>query len=360
MVSSIPDRWLSYKPVGKQIEGTRFIAFKVPLRERVNENVDEEHRLDANILLKTVPNLGMIIDLTNTTRYYNPHNFKDKGLEYIKLMIPGHDTPSPRMINQFKTLAMTFLNNNSDNDKLIGVHCTHGVNRTGFLICNYMISELDMKPEEAIDKFAAARGHKIERRNYLVSLNHLKNAIKSDNSGSPKNDFKDDLIDNNKRAIRSNQTHSKEISSLHSPAPESALPPSTEEFDRRDRYERFRQESNMQRQRHTSAAVTAAAQSEQQYMDNNFNSAQGNSSNYNRRYVNTSRNCSQGGANYPYHNNHNSYAMHSNNSHSRAPDSRRYDEEPSRRRNEHVPSSSDRYSGERRHDRHRSHPYRRV
>uniref|UniRef100_A0A1A9WW40 Tyrosine specific protein phosphatases domain-containing protein n=1 Tax=Glossina brevipalpis TaxID=37001 RepID=A0A1A9WW40_9MUSC len=67
--------------------------------------------------------------------------------------------------------------------KLIGVHCTHGVNRTGYFICSYMISELTMKPLEAIRKFVVARGHKIERFNYLDALNRLsKSKIAPDTS----------------------------------------------------------------------------------------------------------------------------------------------------------------------------------
>lgn len=34
---------------------------------------------------------------------------------------------------------------------LIGVHCTHGVNRTGYLICHYMIYSLGMSPMDAIE-----------------------------------------------------------------------------------------------------------------------------------------------------------------------------------------------------------------
>lgn len=36
-------------------------------------------------------------------------------------------------------------------DKLIGVHCTHGLNRTGYLICRYLIDVDEMDPEEAIE-----------------------------------------------------------------------------------------------------------------------------------------------------------------------------------------------------------------
>lgn len=35
-------------------------------------------------------------------------------------------------------------------DKLIGVHCTHGLNRSGFLMCRYMIEEMKMSPLDAI------------------------------------------------------------------------------------------------------------------------------------------------------------------------------------------------------------------
>ncbi|TDG41615.1 hypothetical protein AWZ03_011968 [Drosophila navojoa] len=73
MGKAIPDRWLNYRPIGERIAGTRFIAFKVPLRKNINESVDDEQlRLAPHSLLESVPNLGLIVDLTNTNRYYNP------------------------------------------------------------------------------------------------------------------------------------------------------------------------------------------------------------------------------------------------------------------------------------------------
>lgn len=32
---TIPDKWLDYTPIGNQIEGTRFIAFKMPLKKKL-------------------------------------------------------------------------------------------------------------------------------------------------------------------------------------------------------------------------------------------------------------------------------------------------------------------------------------
>ena len=42
-------------------------------------------------------------------------------------------------------LFFTFL------DALIGVHCTHGLNRTGYMVCRYLIQKLKWDPQKAID-----------------------------------------------------------------------------------------------------------------------------------------------------------------------------------------------------------------
>ncbi|XP_017868432.1 PREDICTED: probable tyrosine-protein phosphatase F54C8.4 [Drosophila arizonae] len=174
MRKAIPDRWLNYRPIGERIAGTRFIAFKVPLRKNINESVDDEQlRLAPHSLLESVPNLGLIVDLTNTNRYYNPQTFRDLNVAHQKLMIPGHQTPTKQLAQRFCEYVTDFLDANPDNDKLIGVHCTHGVNRTGYLICYFMITKMNMSPKLAIQTFADARGHKIERKNYTESLQHL-------------------------------------------------------------------------------------------------------------------------------------------------------------------------------------------
>lgn len=46
--------------------------FHICLFQNINESVDEGLRLAPHSLLESVPNLGLIVDLTNTNRYYNP------------------------------------------------------------------------------------------------------------------------------------------------------------------------------------------------------------------------------------------------------------------------------------------------
>ena len=59
-------------------------------------------------------------------------------------------------------------------DALIGVHCTHGVNRSGYLICRYLIEKMNWEPSKAISEFNLYRGHQMERQNYIDDLESLK------------------------------------------------------------------------------------------------------------------------------------------------------------------------------------------
>ncbi|MEE6508951.1 hypothetical protein FKM82_023522 [Ascaphus truei] len=126
--------------------GTRFISFKVPLK-------------------KELP----------------------RTLHYAKIFTAGHEIPSDETIYQFKCIVRQFLRENSDNDKLIGVHCTHGLNRTGYLVCRYLIDVQGMVPREAIEMFNRSRGHCMERKNYIDDLTHgpMRNNTGSDKPRLP-------------------------------------------------------------------------------------------------------------------------------------------------------------------------------
>lgn len=80
-------------------------------------------------------------------------------------------------------------------DKLIGVHCTHGCNRTGLMICSYMVKSGKFTAETAIEgmlsgrahytltrintqctpiaAFQSGRGHGIHRKNYIEAINNM-------------------------------------------------------------------------------------------------------------------------------------------------------------------------------------------
>lgn len=57
-----------------------------------------------------------------------------------------------------------------NNDDLILLHCTHGFNRTGFLICAYIVEEEGSDVGVAVQEFAAARPQGIYKADYLQDL----------------------------------------------------------------------------------------------------------------------------------------------------------------------------------------------
>nr|XP_056716084.1 RNA/RNP complex-1-interacting phosphatase [Euleptes europaea] len=171
--SKIPDRWTDYLPLGKRIPGTRFIAFKVPLKKKYECRLAPNERFSPLDLVDQVreqnEELGLIIDLTYTTRYYEPKELPDR-LQYCKIYTVGHEVPDNETVLKFKSVVNQFLMENQHNDKLIGVHCTHGLNRTGYLVCRYLIDVEGMDPNMAIELFNRCRGHSIERKNYIDAL----------------------------------------------------------------------------------------------------------------------------------------------------------------------------------------------
>lgn len=174
----IPDRWEQYSCIGKRIPGTRFINFKVPLSEAITQNLPSEKRFSPADLFRDMKSscldLGLVVDMTNTTRYYDCQLVKDQKVKYEKIMCPGQVIPGTAVRKQFFKIVDEFLEENMDNDKLIGVHCTHGLNRSGHLVVRYMIDRLGFDPELGIEAFNKSRGHDMERESYLDDLKNGK------------------------------------------------------------------------------------------------------------------------------------------------------------------------------------------
>lgn len=171
--NSIPERWRSLTAIGTRVPGSRFIAFKVPLKGATNQRVTQTQKFTPKDLVTAIRNqneeLGLIVDLTNTERYYTTKDLP-RSVQYLKLHTAGLKIPDDATVHQFKRLVRQFLFANEDNDKLIGVHCTTGINRTGYLICRYLIDVDGWRPLHSITAFANSRGHPIEGAVYIEDL----------------------------------------------------------------------------------------------------------------------------------------------------------------------------------------------
>lgn len=113
--------------------------------------------------------LGLWVDLTNTKRFYERKEVESGDCQYAKLQCRGHgETPSPDQTRAFIEIVDRFVVDNPM--QIVGVHCTHGFNRTGFLIVSYMVEKMDCSVEAAIMAFAKARPPGIYKADYIKEL----------------------------------------------------------------------------------------------------------------------------------------------------------------------------------------------
>ena len=116
---------------------SRFLAFKTPLDERFNDQIPPEHRFTPDMLFQSMKahkvKIGLVIDLTNTERFYDKKLMEENECKYVKLSCRGHgETPSPDAVKTFVHICKTYIANNPLD--IVGVHCTHGFNRWIFMI----------------------------------------------------------------------------------------------------------------------------------------------------------------------------------------------------------------------------------
>lgn len=172
-----PDRWLECPPFGEVIPdikaSQRFIPLKTPLG--ANINLPPDYHFTPQIFLDQMRekriNVGLIINLTFTNRYYDINQMMDdfENIEYKQISCRGHnEAPQHRERAEFIQECSRFFKRNPT--KVIAVHCTHGFNRTGFMICSYLTSVCDWEITAAINEFSQKRPPGIYKEDYLREL----------------------------------------------------------------------------------------------------------------------------------------------------------------------------------------------
>ena len=169
----LPPRWLKCPRKSGDLIGGKFLAFKTPLNDRFDDQVPPEHRFSPAMLFSSMKsykvNIGLWIDLTNTTRFYRKSEVEGFNCKYVKVKCRGHnESPSVEQVQTFVRICSNFIAQHPL--EIIAVHCTHGFNRTGFLIASYLIEELDWSPEAAWQEFRVKRAPGIYKQEYINDL----------------------------------------------------------------------------------------------------------------------------------------------------------------------------------------------
>lgn len=169
----IPPRWLHCPRKAIKLIQNKFLAFKTPLSSAFDSQVPEECRFNLDMLFASLKSqklkLGLWIDLTNTSRFYDKKSLEAYGCKYLKLQCRGHgETPSEEQTRTFVQVCKNFISYNPL--EIIGIHCTHGFNRTGFLIISYLVENDGTSVDAGLVEFAAARPPGIYKADYIQEL----------------------------------------------------------------------------------------------------------------------------------------------------------------------------------------------
>lgn len=167
-----PPRWLHCPRKGNLIVD-KFLPFKTPLSEVYDAQVPEDCRFPPAMLLNSLTSyklkMGLWVDLTNTNRFYDKSVIEERSIGYCKLSCRGHgQCPSEEQTEQFIKVCHQFIAQHPLH--IIGVHCTHGFNRTGFLIAAYLVENMSWSIEAAVKAIADARPPGIYKADYLQEL----------------------------------------------------------------------------------------------------------------------------------------------------------------------------------------------
>ncbi|RDI82546.1 hypothetical protein Vi05172_g7368 [Venturia inaequalis] len=173
-------KWRDVVPVSKPIAGF-FRALKT-LRD-----VDETHTPKVFVEEWSprhgngkdgLGSVAAVIDITHDSPVYDPDVLLSGGISYTKWPTVSKFPPTAEKVKEFVTLVESVhsdLFSGSHDveqgvDRLIGVHCHYGFNRTGFFIVAYMVERLGWDLKDALAEFAKAKEPGIKHSHFVDEL----------------------------------------------------------------------------------------------------------------------------------------------------------------------------------------------
>jgi atypical dual specificity phosphatase len=161
--------WIENEKFGDFLPGTRIIACKTFLDEpKWIRALEPNSRFQLYHLVTFLKNekqtnLSLIIDINRSYDYYNFQELKQvypqlKNVKHIKFCLENGVIPNESYVNEIYDLLKT----SHEAGEVVAIHCFHGINRTGYLVCYFLCKYFGMVAEEAINIFEKSRKHKID------------------------------------------------------------------------------------------------------------------------------------------------------------------------------------------------------
>ena len=166
-------KWGDYASYGEPVAPSRFIPMKTPLSPTLLAKDAEESLPNILTLPKFLAEqralgrkVGLIIDLSNHDCLYSDGVPPD--LERVHVRNVAKSVPNVECTDEVIAVASEFWSRRPD--EYVAIHCAYGFNRTGFVLCCYLIQALGMSAEQALEAFAAGREPGVKHERFREAL----------------------------------------------------------------------------------------------------------------------------------------------------------------------------------------------
>mmetsp|Transcript_126820 Transcript_126820/g.224685 ORF Transcript_126820/g.224685 Transcript_126820/m.224685 type:complete len:353 (-) Transcript_126820:44-1102(-) len=180
------EQWVDSPNVGRVVPFTCIVPCKTPIEGNLAARSQEAGIIPGNCqftrdtLLATAraagTPIGLVIDLVSTRKYYQGFEQSD-GVEYIKIPVPAKVVPPTNIIEAVLDAIDEFISRRPSPNLHVALHCTHGVNRTGFFVGAYLLLRTKEGAElghiGAIETFNIARGCNMDKELFVDALKEL-------------------------------------------------------------------------------------------------------------------------------------------------------------------------------------------
>jgi len=203
----VPDGWLESSKFHNAIDHPNLPFIIIPIRAPLDKSIPslnpneewtwnhikQQIRGYVNQTYKKRCSIAGVFDLTATQidspKYYKGSQlYKNHKIFYNKVLVvtKKSGTEGREVVIPKKKLFAEFnrkLNKTRDivgkwgdaerTQPVVLVHCTHGINRTGLFICNYLVEECGVSGETAVEVFEKCRGEEIKYnlfKDYICKL----------------------------------------------------------------------------------------------------------------------------------------------------------------------------------------------
>ncbi|KAM9914272.1 hypothetical protein OXX69_000800 [Metschnikowia pulcherrima] len=109
-----------------------------------------------------------IVDISADIPPYAPKSLQH--IKYYKCATVSKVAPDQSAVRRFIQLVDDILAATDEPHPLVAVHCHYGFNRTGFLICCYLIERLGWSVREAVEGFKRAKSPGIKHPHFIDAL----------------------------------------------------------------------------------------------------------------------------------------------------------------------------------------------